>query len=136
MKGNGKGLEFDLSSLREPLFVIYPLQGSYVLNESCPCSWCNDLKLVIRNWEVSKQCWRYFCFLKKSVFVGFCFIWIFLQSTYYMEGNTGHPVFQTQFGTIAVNICYGRHHPLNWLMFSMNGAEIIFNPSATIGKLR
>ncbi|GAB0196866.1 beta-ureidopropionase [Grus japonensis] len=60
----------------------------------------------------------------------------FNESTYYMEGNTGHPVFQTQFGTIAVNICYGRHHPLNWLMFSMNGAEIIFNPSATIGTLR
>ncbi|NXX07430.1 BUP1 ureidopropionase, partial [Larus smithsonianus] len=59
----------------------------------------------------------------------------FNESTYYMEGNTGHPVFQTQFGAIAVNICYGRHHPLNWLMFSMNGAEIIFNPSATIGTL-
>lgn len=58
------------------------------------------------------------------------------QSTYYMEGNLGHPVFQTQFGRIAVNICYGRHHPLNWLMFSINGAEIIFNPSATIGALR
>lgn len=53
-----------------------------------------------------------------------------------MEGNTGHPVFQTQFGTIAVNICFGRHHPLNWLMYSLNGAEIIFNPSATIGTLR
>ena len=58
------------------------------------------------------------------------------QSTYYMEGNLGHPVFQTQFGRIAVNICYGRHHPLNWLMYSLNGAEIIFNPSATIGALR
>lgn len=58
------------------------------------------------------------------------------QSTYYMEGNLGHPVFQTQFGRIAVNICYGRHHPLNWLMYSINGAEIIFNPSATIGELR
>lgn len=58
------------------------------------------------------------------------------QSTYYMEGNLGHPVFQTQFGRIAVNICYGRHHPLNWLMYSINGAEIIFNPSATIGALR
>ncbi|KAI4797346.1 hypothetical protein KUCAC02_025167 [Chaenocephalus aceratus] len=43
--------------------------------------------------------------------------------------------FQTQFGNIAVNICYGRHHPLNWFMFSMNGAEIIFNPSATVGAL-
>ncbi|KAF7239901.1 Beta-ureidopropionase [Varanus komodoensis] len=60
----------------------------------------------------------------------------FNESTYYMEGDRGHPVFQTQFGKIAVNICFGRHHPLNWLMYSLNGAEIIFNPSATVGKLR
>ncbi|CAL1616459.1 unnamed protein product [Knipowitschia caucasica] len=59
----------------------------------------------------------------------------FNESTYYMEGNMGHTVFQTQFGRIAVNICYGRHHPLNWFMFSLNGAEIIFNPSATVGAL-
>ncbi|XP_056319416.1 beta-ureidopropionase [Danio aesculapii] len=59
----------------------------------------------------------------------------FNESTYYMEGNTGHRVFQTQFGKIAVNICYGRHHPLNWLMYSVHGAEIIFNPSATVGLL-
>lgn len=45
-------------------------------------------------------------------------------------------MFETQFGKIAVNICFGRHHPLNWLVYSLNGAEIIFNPSATIGKLR
>jgi hypothetical protein len=31
-----------------------------------------------------------------------------------MEGNTGHPVFETAFGRIAINICYGRHHPMNW----------------------
>ncbi len=59
----------------------------------------------------------------------------FNESTYYMEGNTGHPVFQTQFGKVAINICYGRHHPLNWLMFGLNGAEIVFNPSATVGAL-
>lgn len=59
----------------------------------------------------------------------------FNESTYYMEGNTGHPVFQTSFGKIAVNICYGRHHPLNWLAFGLNGAEIVFNPSATVGEL-
>ncbi|XP_072538140.1 beta-ureidopropionase isoform X1 [Salminus brasiliensis] len=59
----------------------------------------------------------------------------FNESAYYMEGNTGHKVFQTQFGNIGVNICYGRHHPLNWLMYSMHGAEIIFNPSATVGCL-
>jgi beta-ureidopropionase len=59
----------------------------------------------------------------------------FNESTYYMEGNTGHPVFATQFGKIGVNICYGRHHPLNWMMFGVNGAEIVFNPSATVGAL-
>ncbi|XP_008468259.1 beta-ureidopropionase-like [Diaphorina citri] len=59
----------------------------------------------------------------------------FNESTYYFEGNTGHPVFETEFGRIAINICYGRHHPLNWLMFGLNGAEIVFNPSATITGL-
>jgi beta-ureidopropionase len=59
----------------------------------------------------------------------------FNESTYYLEGNTGHPVFETAFGRIAVNICYGRHHPLNWMMFGLNGAEIVFNPSATVGAL-
>ncbi|XP_067937588.1 beta-ureidopropionase-like [Watersipora subatra] len=59
----------------------------------------------------------------------------FNESTYYMEGDTGHPVFDTQFGRIGINICYGRHHPLNWLMFGVNGAEIVFNPSATVGNL-
>lgn len=59
----------------------------------------------------------------------------FNESTYYMEGNTGHPVFETAYGKIAVNICYGRHHPLNWMAFGLNGAEIVFNPSATVGEL-
>jgi beta-ureidopropionase len=59
----------------------------------------------------------------------------FNESTYYMEGEDGHPVFQTDFGKVGVNICYGRHHPLNWLMFGINGAEIVFNPSATVGAL-
>ena len=59
----------------------------------------------------------------------------FNESTYYMEGENGHPVFETDFGKVAINICYGRHHPLNWLMFGINGAEIVFNPSATVGAL-
>eukprot|EP00271_Cylindrocystis_brebissonii_P000133 TRINITY_DN1018_c0_g1_i1.p1 TRINITY_DN1018_c0_g1~~TRINITY_DN1018_c0_g1_i1.p1 ORF type:complete len:348 (+),score=32.68 TRINITY_DN1018_c0_g1_i1:73-1116(+) len=59
----------------------------------------------------------------------------FNESTYYMEGNTGHPVFDTVYGKIGVNICYGRHHPLNWMGFGLNGAEIVFNPSATVGAL-
>ncbi|RWS07912.1 beta-ureidopropionase-like protein [Dinothrombium tinctorium] len=59
----------------------------------------------------------------------------FNESTYYMEGNLGHPVFETKWGKIAVNICYGRHHPQNWMMYGINGAEIVFNPSATVGEL-
>jgi len=59
----------------------------------------------------------------------------FNESTYYESGKTGWPVFETEFGKVAVNICYGRHHPLNWFCFSLNGAEIVFNPSATVDSL-
>jgi len=59
----------------------------------------------------------------------------FNESTYYYEGNTGHRVFNTIYGKLAVNICYGRHHPQNWMMYGLNGAEIVFNPSATVGAL-
>jgi hypothetical protein len=45
----------------------------------------------------------------------------FNESTYYMEGNTGHPVFETAFGRVAVNICYGRHHPMNWQVRGRRG---------------
>jgi len=59
----------------------------------------------------------------------------FNESTYYMEGNLGHPVFETAFGKIGINICYGRHHNLNWMTYGWNGAEVVFNPSATVGDL-
>ena len=42
-----------------------------------------------------------------------------------MESTLGHPVFETQWGKIAINICYGRHHPQNWMMYGINGAEIV-----------
>ncbi|KAJ0175252.1 hypothetical protein K1T71_009393 [Dendrolimus kikuchii] len=58
----------------------------------------------------------------------------FSETSYYSPGNTGHPVFDTKYGKIAVNICYGRHQALNWLMFGLNGAEIVFNPAATIAE--
>lgn len=54
------------------------------------------------------------------------------ESDYYTHGSTGHQVFDTTFGKIGVSICFDRHHPLNWLMFALNGAEIVFNPSATV----
>ncbi|KAH9640787.1 hypothetical protein HF086_001948 [Spodoptera exigua] len=58
----------------------------------------------------------------------------FSETAYYLPGNTGHPVFETKYAKIAVNICYGRHHAMNWLMFGLNGAEIVFNPAATISE--
>ena len=36
---------------------------------------------------------------------------------------------------LASSNSYGRHHPLNWMMYGLNGAEIVFNPSATVGDL-
>ncbi|EGC31542.1 hypothetical protein DICPUDRAFT_156598 [Dictyostelium purpureum] len=59
----------------------------------------------------------------------------FNESTYYMESTLGHPVFETIYGKIGINICYGRHHNLNWLAYGLNGSEIVFNPSATVGEL-
>ncbi|VDO38090.1 unnamed protein product [Haemonchus placei] len=56
----------------------------------------------------------------------------FSESTYYMESTLGHPVFETAFGKVAINVCYGRHHPQNWMMYALNGAEIIFNPCAEV----
>ncbi|KAK7395450.1 hypothetical protein VNO78_16009 [Psophocarpus tetragonolobus] len=29
----------------------------------------------------------------------------------------------------------GKHHPLNWLAFGLNGGEIVFNPYATVGEI-
>lgn len=52
----------------------------------------------------------------------------FNESTYYMEGNTGHPVFETAYGKIAVNICYGRHHPMNWQV----GAHVQSNQASKV----
>lgn len=59
----------------------------------------------------------------------------FNESSYYMEGDLGCSVFDTDYGKIGVNICYGRHHPLHWLAYGLNRAEIVFNPSATINSL-
>jgi predicted amidohydrolase len=31
-----------------------------------------------------------------------------------------------------VAICYERHHPQSWFAYGLNGAQIVFNPSATV----
>lgn len=50
-------------------------------------------------------------------------------------GGGGYPVFQTKYGRIGVYICYDRHFPEGARELGLNGAEIVFNPSATVAGL-
>jgi N-carbamoylputrescine amidase len=59
----------------------------------------------------------------------------FWEKFYFRPGNTGYPVFQTAVGKIGVYICYDRHFPEGARILGLNGAEIVFNPSATVAGL-
>lgn len=54
------------------------------------------------------------------------------ESSYYMAGSTGCQVFDTIYGKIGVSICFDRHFASAWMMYGLNGAEIVFNTSATV----
>ena len=55
----------------------------------------------------------------------------FWEKFYFRPGNLGYPVFETAVGTIGVYICYDRHFPEGARALGLNGAEIVFIPSAT-----
>ena len=55
----------------------------------------------------------------------------FWEKYYFRPGNGGYPVFDTAVGKVGVYICYDRHFPEGWRCLGLNGAEIVFNPSAT-----
>lgn len=59
----------------------------------------------------------------------------FWEKFYFRPGNLGYPVFKTQFADIGVYICYDRHFPEGARALGLNGAEIVFNPSATVAGL-
>jgi N-carbamoylputrescine amidase len=59
----------------------------------------------------------------------------FWEKFYFRPGNLGYPVFQTRAGTVGVYICYDRHFPEGARCLGLNGAEIVFNPSATVAGL-
>ncbi len=59
----------------------------------------------------------------------------FWEKFYFRPGNLGYPVFQTRVGTIGVYICYDRHFPEGARALGLAGAEIVFNPSATVAGL-
>lgn len=59
----------------------------------------------------------------------------FWEKFYFKPGNMGYPVFNTRYGRIGVYICYDRHFPEGARELGLNGAEIVFNPSATVAGL-
>jgi beta-ureidopropionase len=59
----------------------------------------------------------------------------FWEKFYFKPGNQGYPVFQTQVAKVGVYICYDRHFPEGTRILGLNGAEIVFNPSATVAGL-
>lgn len=59
----------------------------------------------------------------------------FWEKFYFTPGDGGYPVFRTKYANIGVYICYDRHFPEGARILGMNGAEIVFNPSATVAGL-
>jgi N-carbamoylputrescine amidase len=59
----------------------------------------------------------------------------FWEKFYFRPGNLGYPVFDLGFAKIGVYICYDRHFPDGARALGLNGAEIVFNPSATVAGL-
>jgi N-carbamoylputrescine amidase len=59
----------------------------------------------------------------------------FWEKFYFKPGNLGYPVFRTAFADVGVYICYDRHFPEGARALGLNGAEIVFNPSATVAGL-
>jgi len=59
----------------------------------------------------------------------------FWEKFYFRPGNLGYPVFDTAYARIGVYICYDRHFPEGARALGLAGAEIVFNPSATVAGL-
>jgi len=59
----------------------------------------------------------------------------FWEKFFFKPGNLGYPVFQTKYAKIGVYICYDRHFPEGARCLGLNGAEIVYNPSATSAGL-
>jgi N-carbamoylputrescine amidase len=55
----------------------------------------------------------------------------FWEKFYFRPGNLGYPVFDTAVGKVGVYICYDRHFPEGARALGLNGAELLFIPSAT-----
>ncbi len=59
----------------------------------------------------------------------------FWEKFFFKPGNLGYPVFETKYAKVGVYICYDRHFPDGARVLGLNGAEIVYNPSATVAGL-
>ena len=59
----------------------------------------------------------------------------FWEKFYFKPGNLNYPVFKTRYADVGVYICYDRHFPDGARILGLHGAEIVFNPSATVAGL-
>ncbi|MBZ5722350.1 MAG: acyltransferase [Acidobacteriia bacterium] len=59
----------------------------------------------------------------------------FWEKFYFTPGDLGYTVFETKYARVGVYICYDRHFPEGARVLGLNGAEIVFNPSATVAGL-
>ncbi len=59
----------------------------------------------------------------------------FWEKFYFKPGNLGYPVFDTAYCKIGVYTCYDRHFPEGARLLGLGGAEVVFNPSATVNNL-
>ncbi|MEE8336045.1 MAG: nitrilase-related carbon-nitrogen hydrolase [Candidatus Neomarinimicrobiota bacterium] len=59
----------------------------------------------------------------------------FWEKFFFRPGNLGYPVFTTKYAKIGIYICYDRHFPEGARALGLNGAEIVYNPSATVAGL-
>jgi beta-ureidopropionase len=59
----------------------------------------------------------------------------FWEKYFFKPGNLGYPVFQTRYAKVGLYICYDRHFPEGARVLGLGGAEIVFNPSATVAGL-
>ena len=59
----------------------------------------------------------------------------FWEKFFFKPGASNWPVFDTAYGKVGVYICYDRHFPEGWRALALKGAEIIYNPSATVAGI-
>ena len=59
----------------------------------------------------------------------------FWEKFFFKPGSSNWPIFETAYVKLGVYICYDRHFPEGWRALALNGAEIIYNPSATVAGL-